>query len=134
MPSSHDCEADVVRMRKRHRRTMAAVACGAFLLIVAGMIAALVAADRRAVQAFDGRPRIARDGRPPVASRPTFTTAAAALMQVEPPGSTAALDAMRDAQESLDGRAHHGRKRHGRRFAHWRSHGHGGLFGFFAGR
>jgi hypothetical protein len=120
-------------MRKWHRRMMAAVACGAFLLIVAGMIAALVAADRRAVQAFDGRPRIARDGRPPAASRPTFTTAAAASMQVEPPGSTAALDAMRDAQESLGSHARHGKRRHGRRFAHWRSHGHG-VFGFFAGR
>jgi hypothetical protein len=132
MPSSHDCEVDVVPTRERYRRIVAAAACGFFLLILAGTVAALVAANRRAVQAFDSEPRIAHDAiahdaRPRATSAPASTTAsAAAQMQL---GGVAAPEAM---WENLGSPAHQGRKKHGRRFARWRSHG--GLFGFFARR
>jgi len=47
MSSSQECAVDVVRMRKRSRRILAAVAFGALVVIVAGTIVALVVANRR---------------------------------------------------------------------------------------
>jgi len=130
MPSSHDCEVDVVRMWERYLRITAAVVFGAFLLILAGTIGALLVVDRRAEQAFDSQRRIAHDARPRAAPAPASTSAAAAPAEAQRPDSALALDAMPDAQENPGHHAHHGRRKHGRRFAHWRSHG----FGFFAGR
>jgi len=50
-------------------------------------------------------------------------------------GAASVPETLQDAQEKLGRTAHHARKKHGRRFARWRSRlPHGGLFGFFAGR
>ncbi len=128
-------EVDLERMRRRFRTFMAAVAVVAIAFTGAAVISAYMFVDERAARAFKDGPRIAHDeskralsARPRTAA-PSMETVgnAAASPPVSGPqpqqtitGETGPMpDTMRDPHEAMRRHAHHGRRRHHRRFAHW---------------
>lgn len=133
MPSAQDLQADLRRMRRRFRLTIAAVTFGAFVLVAATMVAAFMVIDQRVAQAFKDEPAHDAAKRSPPGRAATPALAARVAPQTEgrasaPPrarpaaapqqsiaGETeAAPDETLDQDNSGD-EVHHGRRRHHRR-------------------
>jgi hypothetical protein len=137
MASARDSGADLPRMpRRRWRIVIGAAGFGALVAISAAVTAAFVTVDRRAVQAFKAQPRIAHAGSKRILPASTTGAAAPTDSMADPLARSTALAVQAvDPADGLRKAAHHGRKKHVRRAARWRSHWpRDRLFGFFVGR